>query len=315
MFLLPESRVDDTPLIHKKRREELQRCTSISDDCSASYEQESDNTVADMKYTMANHHQVTKRHSGDERNESTIRKLCRLSRSLSIGHASHTPAPRTGMDTLSPGPRTPMLKSDSNKSKNFLSANFRSKNSQQRKSESALDFKGGNFLFKSSDISLNPLLEKNLQPKHNDVRKKQKSPRHFGRLRDNISKHSTIEEKSESADSQESDVAVRSHSFSLYSSSDGATPRINNEERQSNELLDRNKPRDNSTICDTKNNVKPRDVDSAVAANRSLSKLQSVRALIEHERRMRIKKLQSDLLCIQRELQDLDDLEYEVSQV
>ena len=210
-----------------------------------------------------------------------------------------------------------MLKTDSNKSKNLLSANFRSKNNQQRKSESALDFKGGNVLFKSSDTSLNPLLEKNLQPKHNDVRRKHKSPRHFDRICDNVSKHSVIEERSESASSLESEVAVRSYSFSLYSTSDGATSRTNIPDSQSNEILDRTKSRDNSAICDTKNNAKPRDVESAMAMvrTRSLSKLQSVRALIEHERRMRIKKLQSDLLCIQRELQDLDDLEYEVSQV
>ena len=44
-------------------------------------------------------------------------------------------------------------------------------------------------------------------------------------------------------------------------------------------------------------------------------KLRRARSIIEHERRTRIRKLQSDLMNIQKELQDLDELEYEVSEV
>jgi hypothetical protein len=36
---------------------------------------------------------------------------------------------------------------------------------------------------------------------------------------------------------------------------------------------------------------------------------------IESERRKRIRRLQQDLLRIQKELQDLDDLEYDVTEV
>ena len=44
-------------------------------------------------------------------------------------------------------------------------------------------------------------------------------------------------------------------------------------------------------------------------------KMRRARSIIEHERRTRIRKLQSDLQNIQRELKDLDELEYEVSEV
>ena len=44
-------------------------------------------------------------------------------------------------------------------------------------------------------------------------------------------------------------------------------------------------------------------------------KLRRARSIIEHERRTRIRKLQSDLMNIQKELKDLDELEYEVSEV
>lgn len=58
-----------------------------------------------------------------------------------------------------------------------------------------------------------------------------------------------------------------------------------------------------------------RDVESAILKNNSLSMLRSAKSLIEQERRKRIRKLQSDLVKIQKELQDLDNLEYEVSEV
>ena len=44
-------------------------------------------------------------------------------------------------------------------------------------------------------------------------------------------------------------------------------------------------------------------------------KMRRARSIIEHERRTRIRKLQNDLENIQRELKDLDELEYEVSEV
>lgn len=44
-------------------------------------------------------------------------------------------------------------------------------------------------------------------------------------------------------------------------------------------------------------------------------KIRRARSIIEHERRTRIRKLQNDLMNIQKELKDLDELEYEVSEV
>ena len=44
-------------------------------------------------------------------------------------------------------------------------------------------------------------------------------------------------------------------------------------------------------------------------------KIRRARSIIEHERRTRLRKLQSDLMNIQKELKDLDELEYEVSEV
>lgn len=60
------------------------------------------------------------------------------------------------------------------------------------------------------------------------------------------------------------------------------------------------------------------EVDSAEGLQPSvvaLNKPTAIKTLIDHERRKRIRRLQNDLLRIQRELQYLDDLEYEVSEV
>lgn len=56
------------------------------------------------------------------------------------------------------------------------------------------------------------------------------------------------------------------------------------------------------------------DVDTPTAEH-SAPRIRRARSILEHERRTRIKKLQSDLRRIQKELQDLDELEYEVSVV
>ncbi|XP_053400831.1 uncharacterized protein LOC123558927 [Mercenaria mercenaria] len=48
---------------------------------------------------------------------------------------------------------------------------------------------------------------------------------------------------------------------------------------------------------------------------RTSPRLRRARSILEHERRTRIRKLQSDLRRIQKELQNLNDLEYDVSEV
>lgn len=54
-------------------------------------------------------------------------------------------------------------------------------------------------------------------------------------------------------------------------------------------------------------------IDPPLVMGTTMSRIRSARSIIEHERRVRIRKLQSDLLRIQKELQDLHELEYEVS--
>lgn len=54
-------------------------------------------------------------------------------------------------------------------------------------------------------------------------------------------------------------------------------------------------------------------VDHQLEIDGRTPRILRVQSMIEYERRSRIKKLQSDLQLIQKDLQDLDDLEYQVS--
>jgi hypothetical protein len=56
------------------------------------------------------------------------------------------------------------------------------------------------------------------------------------------------------------------------------------------------------------------EVDSS-SAERSTPRLRRAKSILEHERRTRIRKLQADLRRIQNELQNLNDLEYDISEV
>lgn len=87
--------------------------------------------------------------------------------------------------------------------------------------------------------------------------------------------------------------------FSKYSSMESALMPSQQLESTSKEAL----PTDACVIS----SIDPPERD------KTMSRIRSARSIIEHERRVRIRKLQSDLLRIQKELQDLHELEYEVS--
>ncbi|XP_050416810.2 uncharacterized protein LOC126830465 [Patella vulgata] len=143
LHLLPESKVDGTPAIQRRRQEErrmyLNGCNSISDDGEVCYGSEETDGFPEVNAgnRLSSPRVSQKRHSAQENSgESTLKKLCRISRSLSITQASPLNY-RQGKNLEVASPRTPRdpLDSEYDSAMDELSFNVAIRNDANKKTK------------------------------------------------------------------------------------------------------------------------------------------------------------------------------------
>lgn len=182
----------------------------------------------------------------------------------------------------------------------------------KRRSDSAIELRTDKpaAAFSFRDMQCIQSFKNNLQLKTSENTLVPKSPRTVRRLKNNTrAKPSIIEENEDCL--EECPLSTGATLFIPSISNQSNSTNLNCS-YSNNPLIDIDS---DDVSVQNQNGAQSRDVDSAFVKNRSLSKLKNTKTIIEHERRVRIRRLQTDLVKIQKELQDLDELEYEVSQV
>ncbi|XP_071087833.1 gamma-aminobutyric acid type B receptor subunit 2-like [Haliotis cracherodii] len=310
LYMLPETAVDGTPDTRRRRGDLLSGC-SISDGGSVSCDIEENPDVTAAVKREDSFQPMEKRNSFDK-TESALKKICRISRSLSIGPANYL-KPRLNLPKpLSPcSKRSNILQGDS--VSNTLPEGGCLQSYPKRRSDSAIELRTDKPTAALSfrDMQCIQSFKNNLQLKTSENTLVPKSPRTVRRLKNNTrAKPSIIEENEDCL--EECPLSTGATLFIPSISYNQSNSTNLNCSYSNNPLIDIDS---DDVSVQNQNGAQSRDVDSAFVKNRSLSKLKSTKTIIEHERRVRIRRLQTDLVKIQKELQDLDELEYEVSQV
>ncbi|OWF53919.1 Gamma-aminobutyric acid type B receptor subunit 2 [Mizuhopecten yessoensis] len=300
LHLLPESRVDPSPVIRRRRLQELERCNSISDGGEVCFGLSSETSGDDFVFPVQNslhpnYSKPMRRMSIREAASATAKKLSELRRSLSF----RAPPRKRGFPARE-------MSRDTHASKSEFSLRHYFQDVDDDTDE----------VFCNTDMSLTS-------------RKWNTDSTIFER-----SWECQTTRKASRMDDSRPDSKKYRRKSNVFDLQVKITPCSDDESSVENTAFCENKKSNSIKVCKSKdkyreNSIKPcrstgdmsylplcrvTDVDTN-REGKTVSKLQNIEHLIARERRRRIIKLQSDLVKIQHELKALSDLEYEVSDV
>ncbi|XP_033742389.1 gamma-aminobutyric acid type B receptor subunit 2-like [Pecten maximus] len=297
LHLLPESRVDPSPAIRRRRLQELERCNSISDGGEVCFGLSSETSGDDFAPSVHNSLQPNskpvRRMSIREAASATAKKLSELRRSLSFRAPS-----RKGTFSVSDMSRD----THASKSEFSLRHYFQDIDVDDDDTLGRTNFSSMSRKWNTDSTICERSRECNNSRKPSRIDDSRQGSKKY-RRKSNVF---DLQVKITPCSDDESSVENAAFCENRKDSSTKA--------RRSLHRGDFMRPCKSTGDMNYLPLCRVTDVDTN-REGKTVSKLQNIEHLIARERRRRIIKLQSDLVKIQHELKALSDLEYEVSDV